>query len=142
MSSGTLRRAGQSMGGSARLGWNCKRDEYMCRDRREIGVPRKTANVRDLDETKTVPRNKILYRTSKRDTKAVASGVAFGRNMSTVFGAPDDVRTIILPKMARTVRQGSFCKVKPLRVAILNEGLEVLGTDEHRLDGKWYSGVF
>ena len=62
--------------------------------------------------------------------------------MSTVFGGPDDVRTIILPKMVRTVRQGSFCKAKQLRVAILNEGLEVLGTDEYRLDGKRYSGVF
>ena len=82
----------------------------MCRDGREIGIPRRTTNIRDLDETKTVPRNKILYRTSKRDTKAVASGVAFGRNMSTVFGGPDDVRTIILSKMVRTVRQGHSAK--------------------------------
>ena len=68
--------------------------------------------------------------------------MAFGRNMSTVFDDPDDVRTIILPKMVRTVRQGSFCKVQQLRVAVLNEGLEILRTDEYQPDGKWYSGAF
>ena len=114
----------------------------MCKDGKKIGVPQRTANVRDLNETKTVPRNKIMYRTSERDTEAIASGVAFGRNMSTVFGGPDDVRTIILPKMVRTVRQGSFCKVQQLRVAVLNEGLEVLGTEEYLLDQFTCCGVF
>lgn len=52
--------------------------------------------------------------------------------MKMVFEGPDDIRTIIFPNMVRTVRQGSFSEVKSLRSAILNEGLEMLGTDGHR----------
>lgn len=32
------------------------------------------------------------------------SGVEFGRDLKTIFGGPDDIRTIIFPKMVRTVR--------------------------------------
>lgn len=44
--------------------------------------------------------------------------------------------------MVRTIRQKAFGKVESLRSVILNEGLEVLGTDEYPDTGKVYSGVF
>ena len=62
--------------------------------------------------------------------------------MKTIFGGPDDIRTMIFPKMVRIIRQGSFRGVKSLVSAVLNEGLETLGTDEHKLDGEKYFGVF
>ena len=64
------------------------------------------------------------------------SGVEFSRDMTTIFGASDDIRTMIFPTTVRTVRQGSFCSAFPLRSVVLNEGLEVLGTDEYQSDGK------
>ena len=62
--------------------------------------------------------------------KLEVSGVEFSRDMTKIFGASDGIR------------QESFCDFKFLQSVILNEGLEVLGTDEYRPDGKEYSGVF
>ena len=73
---------------------------------------------------------------------ATISGVRFGRDMKKISGGPDDIRTIIFPNMVRTVRQGSFRGVKSLKSVILNEGLEVLGTEEHSLSPSRYCGVF
>ena len=70
------------------------------------------------------------------------SGVEFGRDMKTIFGGPDDIRTMIFPKMVRIIRQGSFYGVKSLVSVVLNEGLEVLGTEEHSLDQLKFCGVF
>ena len=36
----------------------------------------------------------------------------------------------------------AFCRCTNLKRVVLNEGLEVLGTDEYKDDGNWYSGVF
>ena len=44
--------------------------------------------------------------------------------------------------MVRTIRQGSFRGVKSLKSAILNEGIETLGTDERSLDQLTFCGVF
>ena len=62
--------------------------------------------------------------------------------MKKVFGGPDDIRTIIFPNMIRTVRQGAFRGVKSLKSAILNEGLETLGTEEDSLDQLKFCGTF
>lgn len=70
-----------------------------------------------------------MYTVSKGDVRATVSGVEFGRDMGKVFGGPDDIRTIIFPSMVRTIRQKAFGKVESLRSVILNECLEVLGTD-------------
>lgn len=62
--------------------------------------------------------------------------------MRILFGGSKGIRTIIFPSALRTVRQAAFYGVKSLRKAALNEGLEVLGTDEVAPSGKWYPGVF
>lgn len=62
--------------------------------------------------------------------------------MKTVFGASDGIRTVVFPDMVNTIRQGAFNKIGSLRSVILNEGLETLGTDEYKSDGKGYLGVF
>lgn len=46
------------------------------------------------------------------------------------------------PRTVRSVRQGTSCKVESLQSVVLNEGLEVLGTNEYLPDGKRYPGVF
>ena len=74
--------------------------------------------------------------------KLEVSGVEFSRDMTRIFGASDGIRTVNFPDTIRAVRQESFCDFKSLQSVILNEGLEVLGTDEYRQDGKEYSGVF
>ena len=50
------------------------------------------------------------------------------------------IRTMIFPEMVKTVRQGAFRGVKSLKSVVLNEGLEVLGTDDSDEEGD--SGVF
>lgn len=96
-----------------------------------VKVPRRTANVRDLDETKTVPRNTILYTIQMRKVTTIISRVKCDRSMITIFGGPDDIRTITFSKTVRMVRPEAFYKTASLRAALLNEGLEVLGTDEY-----------
>ena len=46
------------------------------------------------------------------------------------------------PTSLRTIGQGAFAKCKSLRTAKLNEGLEVLGTDEYPMCDDMYHGVF
>ena len=86
------------------LSWNSKCTHYGCRGGKLIAVPRRTADVRDLDEIKTVPRNMIMYTVSKKELRTCISGVEFGRDLKTIFGGPDDVRTVIFPEMVRTIR--------------------------------------
>ena len=73
----------------------------------------------------------IRYSAGKKELRTCISGIKFGRDMEKVFGGPDDIRTVIFPNMVRTVRQGSFCGVRSLVSVLLNEGLEMLGTEEH-----------
>lgn len=111
-----------------------------------INVPRRTASVRDLGKTKKAPSNCIRYTCdglrNTSYTRITIAGVEFGRNLGKIFDDPDDIRTIIFPTAVRIVRQGSFCEIQSLRVAVLNKGLEVLSTDECPVDDwRWY-GVF
>lgn len=52
------------------------------------------------------------------------------------------LENVEFPASLRTVDQGAFAECKNLKYAKLNEGLEVLGTDEYTKDGKMYYGVF
>ena len=142
MSGETLRRAGKIVDGSARLGWNCKREEYACRDGKEIGILHRTVNVRDLDETKTVPRNTIRYMAGKSEPRITVSNADYNRDMETLSGGSDGIRTVIFPTTVRTIRRRSFRNIASLRSAVLNRGLEVLGTSEQKPNGERYSGVF
>lgn len=128
--------------GRIERGWDNRHRRYTCWDGSAAVVPYRTASIRDLDGTKTAPSNRITYGIGRKELEIVVSGVEFDRCMTTVFGGPDDIRTIIFPKMVRTVRQGAFHGVKSLRAALLNEGLETLGTDEYKPDGERYPGVF
>ena len=50
------------------------------------------------------------------------------------------LESVTLPSSVRVIRQGAFRKCRRLGIAVLNEGLEVLGTDENQ-NGDQY-GVF
>ena len=76
---------------------------------------------------KAVPRNVIRYTAGKGEARATISGIGYGRNMETVSGGPDDIRTMIFPATVRKVRQGLFCGMKSLVSVVLNEGLEAPG---------------
>ena len=134
MSSETFMITGESPLERISPGWDDELEEYNCRDGKRIVVPRRTASVRELDKTKTVPRNMIRYTASKKESRVHIFGIECSNDIRKIFGGPDDVRTIIFPAMVRTIRQGSFRDVKSLRSVVLNEGLETLGTDEHSLD--------
>ena len=133
-------------GAPAKGGWNRQRERYACRDLVYIDIIRKTANIRDIDETGEVPNNSVRYTRDKQTQVPVprieVSGVEYTRDMETILGGSDGIRTIIFPNMVRTVRQGSFREVKSLRTVMLNEGLEALGTSEYVSDDKTYCGVF
>ena len=128
--------------GKIERGWDEERVGYACRDGKFIGVPHKSANIRDLNEVKKDLRNQIRYIAGKKEVRTTVSGVKYDHCMRKIFGGPDDIRTIIFSEGVRTIRQGAFHGVKSLRAALLNEGLETLGTDEYLPDGKRYPGVF
>ena len=115
---------------------------YLCRDGVTIDVARKVTRK----GLQTAYNNAIVY---ARDKNADAlwerlfiSGAQFSRDMKEVLGSLDVIRTIILPPMVRTVQQGAFYRSTALWSAVLNEGLEVLGTDWHNANGSMDSGVF
>lgn len=62
--------------------------------------------------------------------------------MRVLFGGSEGIRTIIFPSALRTIIQSAFYGIESLWKVVLNEGLEVLGTDELKPDGEPYSGVF
>ena len=123
-------------------GWDDECEGYACRDGKFIWVPHKSANIRDLNEVKRALRNQIRYTAGRKEVRTTVSGIEYDQYTTKIFGGPDDIRTIIFPKMLRTVRQGAFHGAKGLRSAVLNEGLETLGTDEYTKDGGQYYGAF
>ena len=46
------------------------------------------------------------------------------------------------PPSLKTISQGVFYKCDKLRRAVLNEGLEALGTNEYWKDGTKHHGIF
>ena len=46
------------------------------------------------------------------------------------------------PASLKVVAQGAFACCKSLKIVTLNEGLEILGTDEYTKDGGYWYGVF
>ena len=112
----------------------------------QVKPVRRTASVRNLDEWKTAPSNCITYtigqQTSCLESRMVISGVEYSLDMKTVFGGPDDIRTIIFPVMVRTIQQGAFAEIWSLRSVTFNDGIEALGMDERRPDEEEYPGVF
>ena len=90
--------------GMAAGGWDCERGEYICWDGARICVPRMAASVRNLDETKTIPRNGIMYGADKKKLRIAVSGTELSRDARIVFGGPGNVRTMVFPKTVRTVR--------------------------------------
>ena len=113
-------------------GWDAAHRQYTCRDGMPVEVPCKTAFIRNLDETKILPSSGIRHaRDAKKrlQPRTVISGVEFNRNMRVLFGGSEGIRTIIFPSALRTIKQGAFSYVRSLQKVVLNEDLEVLGTD-------------
>ena len=52
------------------------------------------------------------------------------------------LRDVTLPDSVRTVFQGAFCGCKDLKKVVLNDGLEVLGSEERSSGNKILDGVF
>ena len=53
-----------------------------------------------------------------------------------------ELESVVLPQSVRIVHQSAFCKCPNLKAVLLNEGLEVLGTDEYMDNGGLWCGVF
>ena len=142
MSSETARRTKRNPDRYPQHGWDDEHTVYACPDGKYVRVPHRSANVRDLDEMKIVPRNSIRYTAGKKEVGTTVSGVEFDKRMITIFGGSDGIRTMIFPNMVRAVRQRSFCGMWSLKSVVLNEGLETLGTDEHSPGQPIFCGVF
>ena len=91
----------------------------MCSDGTFVRVPRKTANVRDLDETNDIPASGVRYakhgKTHELMPSITVSGVEYSPDMTKILGGSDGIRTIIFPKIIKTIRQKSFYGVEALR---------------------------
>ena len=62
--------------------------------------------------------------------------------MKMLIRGSKGIRTITFPRTIKIVRQAALCEIESLLKAVLNEGLEALGTDELAPNGKRYPGVF
>ena len=89
-------------------GWDDACEEYTCGDEIRVVVPHKTAGVRDPRGSKTVPKNGVRYardaRTHSLETRIGVSGAGFCRDMGTIFGGAEGIRTIVFPKTVKTAR--------------------------------------
>lgn len=139
---GTTEQGQGERGSRTQPGWDCGRERYCCLDETFIETMHRTASVRDLGKTKTVPRNRITYAVGEGGTMTTVSGTKFSRDMNKIFGGSDDTRTLTFPETVRIIQQSAFYGAKSLGSAVLNEGLEMLGTDEYKPDGEPYPGVF
>ena len=105
---------------------------YACLDSVPIGVSRRTANPRDPDEPRSIPSSGVRYarrrRVNELRARITVSGVEFTRDMAELLGGSEGIRTTTFP---RKVRDKFFAEVASLLSAVLNEGLEELGTDEY-----------
>ena len=108
-------------------GWGCTHGRYFCRDGKPVDAPRRTASVRDLDEQVAVPASCVRYAWDARaygpQPRIVVSGVELCRDMTSIFGGSDGIRTITFPDTIRTVKDDAFKDNRSLRSAVLNEGL-------------------
>ena len=96
MDRGTVRKVEKS--------WNAGCAGYVCRDGVRARFPHRSANIRNLNETKIAPRNMIQYKAGQKGFCIVVSGMEYSRNMVKILAGPDDVRTMILPSVVRTIR--------------------------------------
>ena len=62
-------------------GWDDEHEGYICRDGTHTYVQRRSSRIRELDNTKTAPRNGIRYRAGKKEPRIAVSGTEFGRCM-------------------------------------------------------------
>ena len=62
--------------------------------------------------------------------------------MKMLIRGSKGIRTITFPRTIKIVRQAALCEIESLLKAVLNEGLEVLGTEELTPEGEYYLGVF
>lgn len=85
--------------------------------------------------------NSILY-TGSRRTRVSAQRIEYDRAMTEISGCSNKTRTVIFPPGIRTLGQNAFLMASSLRQAILNEGLEVLGTDEYAHTEQLRFGTF
>ena len=64
--------------------------------------------------------------------------IQIGRNAFRSSG----LESVIIPASVRIIHQGAFAECEDLAEAVLNEGLEILGTEERTGEGELQSGVF
>ena len=119
--------------GRMRRGWSNERKGYRCSDDTAIKPMCRTMRIKRLNGYTSFPSSGITYarnpQTRTLSPRVGVSSTVFSRDVRTIFGGSDGIRTITFPTTVRTVRQGSFYKVQSLRAAVLNEDLETLGTE-------------
>lgn len=118
-----------------RHAWVRGRESYVCADGMVLEV-----SARALDA------NALVYEKNEQPGEhyiiIYISGVQFNREVDQILESPDSIRTIIFPETVRVVEQGAFFRNQALRSAVVNEGLETLGTDEYDSEGEMGGGVF
>lgn len=114
----------------------------MCKDGLLVEAHR--APARGPGKCGAQSKNLVVYKASNSQMPqlmVVVSGAILSRDTSKVLGG-SGVRTITFPATVRTIRQDAFCRAKSLLSVVLNDGLEVLGTDEQSHSGVFqYSGL-
>ena len=101
------------------------------------------AQLRYDQKKACMPANGVLYATDGGSVLmgVCASGVLFDRDMVAIRVGREGVRTIAFPTTVRRVFPGAFHRLRALRAAFLNEGLETLGAPEE-ICGKPRGSVF
>ena len=84
----------------------------------------------------------VMYNTNWHGLWLFVSETGFDRNMSWIARGEKNIRTISFPNTVREVEYNTFAGNQSLRSAVLNEGLEVLGTNGYIGSNRPLYGVF
>lgn len=105
---------------------------YTCADTVKIAVPRKTAVVKAFWMARTVWTNLILYErdgsSKMRVSRPFVSGAKFDRDVRTLVGGSQGLRTMTFPGTLLAVQDQALSETNSLRAIRQNEGLITIGT--------------
>lgn len=113
--------------------WIRQRSAYLCQDSVAVKILDRTEDEGDGKYQNRPPRSEIQYAkdrwTQTQRPTPIAAGVRFNRDLKEILKGHSQVRTITFPKTVRAVKFEAFSGQKTLLSAVLNEGLETLGSN-------------
>lgn len=112
--------------------WSSDGSLYRCSDFVEVRMRARTVYYYlAYGDTPRTVKSGVFHRArtllGEEESWISVSGVLMSRDMRQVVRGSRDLRTLVLPKNARSIFSGAFYGQTGLRAVVLNEGLECIG---------------